>query len=71
MKIKSFVEKEDLRFISKMNVLQDLVDPNAGSALQVSVRVSIGIPVLGIILVEKRDVGIVLNRISFLTLVIC
>ena len=71
MKIKFFVEKEDLRFISKMNVLQDLVDPNAGSTLQVSVRVSIGIPVLGIILVEKRDVGIVLNRISFLTLVIC
>ncbi len=44
-----------------MDVLQDFVDANAGSTLQVSVGVHVGVVVLRVVLVEQRDVGIILH----------
>ena len=49
-----------LRLVGQVDVLQDLVNPEAGSGLQVPVGVGVGVVVLRVVLVEQRNVWIIL-----------
>lgn len=49
-----------LRLVGQVDVLQDLVNPEAGSGLQVPVGVGVGVVVLRVVLVQQRNVWIIL-----------